>query len=91
MGRASANRLAEAGANIAIVDLNQEGGEALVKELAAKHAGQKFIFRSVDVTDAEAVEKAVDSIASELGSVTGLVCSAGSECLLQTILQTHTQ
>lgn len=43
MGKAAAIRLAEAGANIAIIDLNQESGQQLVKELSDKHKGQKFI------------------------------------------------
>lgn len=43
MGKGAALRLAEAGANLAIVDLNQEAGEQMVRELSEKHGNQKFI------------------------------------------------
>lgn len=43
MGKGAAIRLAEAGANIAIVDLNEETGQQMVEELSKKHGSQKFI------------------------------------------------
>lgn len=43
MGKAAAIRLAEAGANICLVDLNKETGQQLAEELSKKHTGQKFI------------------------------------------------
>lgn len=43
MGKAAAIRLAEAGANICLVDLNKETGQQLADDLSKKHAGQKFI------------------------------------------------
>lgn len=45
MGKGAVNRLAEAGASIAIVDLNKEAGEQMVQELSTKHTNQKFIVR----------------------------------------------
>lgn len=106
MGKGAAIRLAEAGANLAIIDLNKESGQQMVEELSKKHGQQKFLvrqllssisrdniyypiltmplqFKAVDVTDATAVEEAVDAVAKEFGSITGLVCSAGSKRFTQ--------
>jgi NAD(P)-dependent dehydrogenase (short-subunit alcohol dehydrogenase family) len=47
MGRASAFRMAEAGANIAIVDLNKEAGQKVCEELLAKYSNQKFTVSTV--------------------------------------------
>ena len=49
MGKAAAIRLAEAGVNITLVDLNKETGQQLADELSKKHSGQKFIVR-IDFT-----------------------------------------
>ena len=52
LGAATARRLAEAGANVTIADLNEEKGEALAQELGAR-------FVRCDVTEPEQVEAAV--------------------------------
>lgn len=50
MGKGAAIRLAEAGANLAIVDLNKETGQQMIEELSQKHAQQKFIVRELPST-----------------------------------------
>ncbi len=52
LGAATARRLAEAGANVTIADLNEEKGEALAQELGAR-------FVRCDVTEPDQVEAAV--------------------------------
>ena len=52
LGAATARRLAEAGANVTIADLNEEKGEALAGELGAT-------FVRCDVTEPDEVEAAV--------------------------------
>ncbi len=68
LGAATARRLAEAGANVTIADLNAEKGEALAAELD----GSAFV--ACDVTDPEQVEAAV---AAAGGDLRISVCCAG--------------
>lgn len=63
IGAALAAALAERGASVASLDLAPQPAAALSLEC--------------DVTDAASVQAGVDRAASELGLVTGLVCSAG--------------
>jgi NAD(P)-dependent dehydrogenase (short-subunit alcohol dehydrogenase family) len=62
--------LAEAGAQVVIADLNAEKGEALATELGAS-------FVAADVTDADAVGRAVDLAAEAGGGLRISVCCAG--------------
>ncbi len=63
LGGACARLLSQAGAKVAIVDLNSEGGEKLAQEL-----GNAAIFVKANVTEEEsmsaAVQKAVDTFGS---------------------------
>jgi NAD(P)-dependent dehydrogenase (short-subunit alcohol dehydrogenase family) len=69
IGEASAWALAERGARIAIVDMNEERGS----EIASKLDG---VFVKADVADPEQVQAAVDA-ACGLGPLRGLVNAAG--------------
>lgn len=75
IGRAIAFTLADAGAAVAIADLNQAGADAVAAEIRAK--GGKAIGIAMDVTDEEAVDSGIDRVAAELGSVDILVSNAG--------------
>lgn len=70
LGEATARMLAEAGARVVIADLNAEKGEALATELGAT-------FVEADVTDADAVGRAVDLAADADGGLRISVCCAG--------------
>ena len=70
LGEATARMLAEAGARVVIADLNAEKGEALATELGAT-------FVEADVTDADAVGRAVDLAAAADGGLRISVCCAG--------------
>jgi NAD(P)-dependent dehydrogenase (short-subunit alcohol dehydrogenase family) len=72
LGEATARMLVEAGATVAIADLNAERGEALAAGL-----GAAATFLEADVTDADAVSAAVDHAAGAAGGLRISVCCAG--------------
>jgi NAD(P)-dependent dehydrogenase (short-subunit alcohol dehydrogenase family) len=69
LGEASARKLAELGARCVIVDLQDEKGEAVAKELGG-------LYVKADVADEEQVQAAVDA-AMEMGPLRALVNGAG--------------
>lgn len=72
IGKATAQRFVEEGARVAICDVNQEAGEAVVDEL-----GPQAVFYRVDVTDRQAVQGWVDEVVERYGRVDVLVNNAG--------------
>ena len=75
IGRVLCRALAEAGADVAIVDLEQRPAEELAAEIAAA-TGRKTLAVAADSTDAASLDAAVRHIASELGPMKMLVNSA---------------
>jgi 3-hydroxybutyrate dehydrogenase len=75
IGKRIAQTYAQAGAAIAVADLNQQGAEAAAAELRAQ--GAKAIGVGVDVTDEAGVEAAVARTVAELGALDVLVSNAG--------------
>ncbi len=75
IGRAITLRLAEEGARPVIFDIDKAGAEGVVKEIIG--AGQIGHVRHCDITDYEAVKKAVVSTEQELGPIDCLVNNAG--------------
>jgi len=71
IGQATAWRLAAAGANVACLDVNQEG---LAETMSAMDGG---VAVEVDITDAEAVERAVKDAAIGLGGLDAVANVAG--------------
>ena len=76
IGEATAERLAEDGAAIAIGDLDGAGAEATAARIAAAH-GVKAVGLKVNVTEVAEVEAMVEVIAGRLGSLDILVNNAG--------------
>lgn len=74
IGRAACRALAAAGAAVAVADLDGEGAE----KVAAEVGGMAL---AVDVTDAEALRRAVDGAAAELGGLSILVNNAGGSTM----------
>jgi len=65
MGRATAIRFAGEGAAIVIADLNEEGGQAAVRE--CRENGGHAVFQKTDVASEAAIEAAIDRAVSEFG------------------------
>ena len=87
LGRGYALRLAELGADVAILDRNLDAAAvyefersrmtaATVEEECAAH-GVRALARAVDLTDRAAAERAVAGVAGELGGIDIAVCNAG--------------
>lgn len=77
IGRATARRLAEDGAHVAIFDINLEGAQAVADELNKKHGLNRSIALHCDVTDEEAVAAAFQSVVLAYGGVDVVVSNAG--------------
>jgi len=70
IGEATARRLAADGCQIAILDMNRAGGEAVAKSLSGR-------FYECDVSDAKAVDAIAARIEKDVGPADVLVTSAG--------------
>ncbi|MEE8436636.1 MAG: glucose 1-dehydrogenase [bacterium] len=75
IGKAISNRLGEEGCLVGIFDLNAEGAEAAAEAIRAA-GGQAFV-QQVDVTDHEAVARAVKAFEEEAGPTEILINNAG--------------
>lgn len=71
IGEATARRLAASGVKVAILDFNEERGEAVAAELGG-------VFCKVDVTSEEAVDAALDKARAAIGQERILVNCAGT-------------
>ncbi len=75
IGRAAALRLAEEGAAVAVLDINDDAGKAVATEI--ENAGGKAGYWHVDITDEEAIRRCYDEVAERLGGLHVLVNNAG--------------
>jgi 2-hydroxycyclohexanecarboxyl-CoA dehydrogenase len=75
IGRASALRLAEEGAAVAIADLNREGACELARHICAQDG--RAIALQVDVTDTSSVRKMMAGVVNALGAIDILISNAG--------------
>ncbi|MDB5724649.1 MAG: Short-chain alcohol dehydrogenase [Novosphingobium sp.] len=76
LGKAMAQRLAEAGAAVLIGDLKADEAQAAAAELSERHGG-KVIATALDVTDSASVAAAAELAARELGGLDIWVNNAG--------------
>lgn len=72
LGAATAQYLVEQGANVILVDMNQELGTQMAQQL-----GEKAQFKALDVTDEAAVEQFFAEIEQHYGQLNGLINCAG--------------
>lgn len=75
IGRATAERFAREGANVALWDLNEQGAQRAAEEL--QKLGVKAIASGVDVSNRQQVDAAVARFRAEIGPVNILVNNAG--------------
>ena len=75
IGAATAQRLAQDGFAVAVLDLDEGSAKATVE--AIESAGGRALAVGADVSDAAAVEAAVERIVAELGPPTVLINNAG--------------
>jgi 3-oxoacyl-[acyl-carrier protein] reductase len=73
LGRSYAARLVQAGAAVAVVDINGDGAEAVAKALGPDRV---FAIRA-DVTDSEAIAKMTAAVVERWGRIDALVNNAG--------------
>lgn len=76
IGKSVAEAFAEAGADLAIVDVDLAKAEKTAEQLA-KNSGRKVIAVQTDVTDPVQVQKMVDQVTAELGGLEAAFCNAG--------------
>lgn len=76
IGKSVATALAEAGADVAIVDVNLEGAEAVAKEIA-EATGSKTIAIRCDVTNQDDVEAMVGKVVDTYGKLDACFNNAG--------------
>lgn len=76
IGKSVATAFAEAGAHIAIVDIDIEEAKKTAAELAENH-GVKAIAIQTDVTNPDEVNKMIETVVSELGGLESAFCNAG--------------
>ncbi|SNR62498.1 glucose 1-dehydrogenase [Halorubrum vacuolatum] len=77
IGRATARRLADEGADVAIVDMDVDGGEAVAEEIRASGGSARFI--ETDVSDEAAVESMVTETVETFGPLELAFNNAGIE------------
>jgi NAD(P)-dependent dehydrogenase (short-subunit alcohol dehydrogenase family) len=75
IGRGTALRLAKEGAAVVAADLNSQGGERVIGEIAA--AGGRAVFQHTDVTSEAEVKSAVDRAVKEYGRLDIMFNNAG--------------
>src|SRR5688572_2663280 len=75
IGRATALRLADAGLNVAALDVRAEQAERTAQDVVSR--GPKGLGFGVDVTDAGAMSSVAGTVAAQLGVPRIVVASAG--------------
>jgi len=76
IGKCAAAALGEAGADVAIVDIDIEEAEKTAKALA-EQTGRKYIAVKADVTSPQDVNAMMDTIIAEFGQLNIAFCNAG--------------
>jgi rhamnulose-1-phosphate aldolase/alcohol dehydrogenase len=77
IGRATARRFAELGAQVVIADLNADGASEVAEEISGVEGEGRAVSVAVDVTSEESVQEVVRRSVAAFGGLDILVCSAG--------------
>jgi NAD(P)-dependent dehydrogenase (short-subunit alcohol dehydrogenase family) len=75
IGLGTAKRLAEAGASLALLDIDESGGEKAVQEIG--QIGRKVLFYRCDVTSNSDCKKTTENVIREFGRIDILFNNAG--------------
>jgi NAD(P)-dependent dehydrogenase (short-subunit alcohol dehydrogenase family) len=78
LGRRFSEGLAEFGAKVAIIDLDEKAVEAAASELSARHSTAAKGY-ACDITQPEAIRRAADAIEADLGPISILLNNAASK------------
>ena len=81
LGLSTAEVLADAGANLVLVDYNEEALQKAKADIEGKYATAKVLAVTADVSNEEAVKKYVDAAVNEFGTIDGFYNNAGIEGL----------
>lgn len=77
LGREMALRFAANGANLVLIDINQENNEKVRKEIVREHPQLKVLAYSVDIRNEANVEQMAKNCVRDLGEIDILVNNAG--------------
>ncbi len=86
LGEATSKKFAEEGARVAVVGMEEEKGEAIVKEI--RKAKGKAIFVQMDVTDRESVQNGMNKTVEQFGTVDVLYNGAGVHDAYKNVVET---
>jgi 3-oxoacyl-[acyl-carrier protein] reductase len=75
MGRATAHLLADEGARLAIIDINEDGLQVVAEEI--RSVGAQVLPLAADLSSRDAVESAVTAVAAHYGAIDILINNAG--------------
>lgn len=73
LGEATAREIVAQGGKVALLDLNEEKGNALVEEL-----GEQALFKETNVTNEEEIQAALTETINKFGKVTAVINCAGT-------------
>jgi len=79
LGLAAAMELASRGANLTLVDFNEEALQTAKQDIEKEFAGVKILTVIADVSKEEAVKNYIDQTVKEFGRIDGLYNNAGIE------------
>jgi NAD(P)-dependent dehydrogenase (short-subunit alcohol dehydrogenase family) len=75
IGKRSAERFAESGAKVFLIDIDKKGGASAAQEIQGRGGDATFV--ECDLTDAASVKRAFDTVVNKAGRIDILVNSAG--------------
>jgi len=78
LGRVFSQALVDAGADLAIIDLNQDAADSTARQIR-KSSKQRVIAIGCDITSPDFVEKTVDQVVAELGKIDVLINNAATK------------
>ena len=79
LGLSASRELASRGANVALVDYNEDGLAKAKDEISREFSGSRLITVMADVSSEEAVQNYVQTTLDDFGSIEGLYNNAGIE------------